>query len=124
MAQDQKRNPRRREEGTKLRTVVGENETPKDPKTLRSEGTEEHSCILGLLRDEPGVGAPSRSHQRSIKSGVKTKLQPEFQATQYDGRAQWKHSPRHRTFPSAAGSGAGYLTPWPSSGLSNPPLRF
>ena len=63
MAQGQKRNPHRRDEGTKLRTAVGENETPKDQRTLHLEENEERSCTPGLLRDEPGVGAPIRSHQ-------------------------------------------------------------
>jgi TFIIF-interacting CTD phosphatase-like protein len=58
MAQDQKRNPHRREEGTKLRTVVGESETPKDLKTLHLEETEEHSYIRGSPQDEPEAGGP------------------------------------------------------------------
>src|SRR5579872_4175293 len=58
MAQDQKRNPHRTEEGMRLRTAVGENETPKDLKTLHSEETEVHSCTRVYPQDEPGVGEP------------------------------------------------------------------
>src|SRR5579872_2389102 len=58
MAQDQKRNPHRTEEGTRLRTVAGENETPEDPKNLRLEETRERSCTHRPPQDEPEVGAP------------------------------------------------------------------
>src|SRR5579872_7323327 len=61
MVQGQKRSPHKIEEGTKRRTAVGENETPRDRKNPCLAKNGECSCTPAPHQGEPGAEEPIKS---------------------------------------------------------------